>query len=456
MLLPSALHAQYLAYSFKANAKTGKQLYKSACAACHGNDGKGAPQSLTVFERPSSFPDFTRCDQTTAETNTAYKAVIEYGGPNRGFSQIMPAFHEALSSEEIDDIIAYLREFCSSSHWPRGELNVPRAIVTEKAYPEDEVVLSTGINANGTPGNESHIIHEQRFGVRNQIEVDVPIIFQDQDHTWYGGVGDVTLGLKRVLFSNLRSGSILSLQGGFLLPTGNHQRDFGSGTTTFEPFAAFDQIFRSNTFVQLQFGADLPFDTSKAPQSWFFNSASWPELRARALAGPLVVAHVRISGYARPGERRQDRLGRDARDAGDDQQAPARARQPGLSHSHHQYRRPTAAGHVLPAVGLGGRKLTEGMVMRRTSRLWCWSQRACCCPGDALRGGQDEQQVEFHTSDRCMACHNQLTTPNGQDVSIGLDWRSSMMANSARDPYWQASIRRETHRPRRGEARRGG
>ena len=81
---------------------------------------------------------------------------------------------------------------------------MPRAIVTEKAYPEDEVVLSTGINANGMPGNESHIIHEQRFGVKNQIEIDVPIVFQDQDHTWYGGVGDITLGLKRVLFSNLR------------------------------------------------------------------------------------------------------------------------------------------------------------------------------------------------------------------------------------------------------------
>ncbi len=51
---------------------------------------------------------------------------------------------------------------------------------------------------------------------------------------------------------------------------------------------------------------------------------------------------------------------------------------------------------------------------------------------------------EFHTSDRCLACHNQLTTPTGQDVSIGLDWRSSIMANSSRDPYWQASVRRET------------
>jgi hypothetical protein len=51
---------------------------------------------------------------------------------------------------------------------------------------------------------------------------------------------------------------------------------------------------------------------------------------------------------------------------------------------------------------------------------------------------------EFHTADRCVACHNGLTTPTGKDVSIGLDWRASIMANSSRDPYWQASVRRES------------
>jgi hypothetical protein len=50
----------------------------------------------------------------------------------------------------------------------------------------------------------------------------------------------------------------------------------------------------------------------------------------------------------------------------------------------------------------------------------------------------------FISSDRCQACHNGLVTPRGEDVSIGADWRASMMANAARDPYWQASIRRET------------
>lgn len=49
----------------------------------------------------------------------------------------------------------------------------------------------------------------------------------------------------------------------------------------------------------------------------------------------------------------------------------------------------------------------------------------------------------FVTSDQCMACHNGLTTRRGEDVSIGMDWSASMMANAARDPYWQAAVRRE-------------
>ncbi len=56
----------------------------------------------------------------------------------------------------------------------------------------------------------------------------------------------------------------------------------------------------------------------------------------------------------------------------------------------------------------------------------------------------DKHDATFQTSDRCIACHVGLITPSGQDVSIGTDWRSSMMANSSRDPYWQASVRRES------------
>lgn len=49
----------------------------------------------------------------------------------------------------------------------------------------------------------------------------------------------------------------------------------------------------------------------------------------------------------------------------------------------------------------------------------------------------------FSTGAACISCHNQLISPAGEDISIGTDWRASMMANSARDPYWQAAVRRE-------------
>ena len=50
----------------------------------------------------------------------------------------------------------------------------------------------------------------------------------------------------------------------------------------------------------------------------------------------------------------------------------------------------------------------------------------------------------FSPSDNCVACHNNLTSPQGEDISIGSTWRSTMMANSGRDPYFQAALRRET------------
>ncbi len=271
--LPGIFYAQYRTYSFKADAKNGERIYRSACVSCHGGDGRGTDKTLSGFERPETFPDFTKCNQTTPEFDASYKAVIEQGGPKRGFAQIMPAFGEALSSQEIDDVTAYVRQFCRNPHWPRAELNFPRPLVTEKAYPENEVVVSTAVRAEGAPGWENAVTYEHRFGVKNQIEVAVPFHFEDQNHTWYGGVGDTTLALKRVIFSNVNSGSIFSLFGGFGLPTGNRARGFGSGTTSFETFAAYGQLFRTDTFIQTQFGAELPFRTSVAPQVLFFNTA---------------------------------------------------------------------------------------------------------------------------------------------------------------------------------------
>src|SRR6267154_3546933 len=250
---PLVLSAQTLHYTKSPDAKNGKKVYDVGCIACHGSEGNGAPMASTVFTRPDTFPDFTDCAGATPEPNGNWKAVIVHGGPSRGFSQIMPAFGDLLKDEQINDVVAYIRGFCKNTHhFPPGELNLPRALVTEKAFPEDELVISTAMNASGAPSFTTDVIHEQTFAGRNQIEVDVPVNYEDQNHNWTSGVGDITLGLKRELYSSLKTGSILSVQGGLLLPTGDRSRGFGSGTTTFEPFTSFDQLFKENTFVQFQ------------------------------------------------------------------------------------------------------------------------------------------------------------------------------------------------------------
>lgn len=54
---------------------------------------------------------------------------------------------------------------------------------------------------------------------------------------------------------------------------------------------------------------------------------------------------------------------------------------------------------------------------------------------------------EFYSgSAQCTDCHNGLVDTQGNDISIGTDWSTSMMANSARDPYWLAKFAVEVHR----------
>src|SRR4051812_14683906 len=87
-----------------ADLRSGEKIFKSGCVACHGPDATGMPKAIAGFEPPRTFPDFTACDQTTPEPDTAWKAIITHGGPTRGFSQIMPSFSEALTSQQMDEV----------------------------------------------------------------------------------------------------------------------------------------------------------------------------------------------------------------------------------------------------------------------------------------------------------------------------------------------------------------
>ncbi len=52
----------------------------------------------------------------------------------------------------------------------------------------------------------------------------------------------------------------------------------------------------------------------------------------------------------------------------------------------------------------------------------------------------------FAGSGNCATCHTDLTDSAGNDVSIDSHWRSTMMANAAKDPLWQAKVSSEVAR----------
>lgn len=251
---------------------TGRELYDLGCASCHGRDGRGGERGTTVaFTVP--VPDFTDCSFSSREPDADWLAVTHEGGPVRGFGTTMPAFGEAFTVEQIGLILGHVRTFCSDPAWPRGELNLPRALVTEKAFPEDEVVTTLGVDVDGPGRVVNELVYERRFGPRNQIEIRIP--FGAAELTggggWDVGFGDVQVGFKRAVWHSFERGSIFALGGEVALPTGRESAGLGKGTVVFEPFASFGQIVAGDGFIQLQAALEIPADEGDHAE----NEALW-------------------------------------------------------------------------------------------------------------------------------------------------------------------------------------
>jgi len=242
---------------------SGRALYGAGCASCHGVDGAGGGRGGVAFTIP--VPDFTDCSFSSREPDADWIAVVHEGGPVRGFDATMPAFAEAFTPEQMQQILDYIRTMCPDASWPRGELNLPRALFTEKAYPEDEAVttLSAALEGPGRVVNE--MLYEKRFGSRNQIEIAVPfgVAELSAGAGWEAGLGDVAIGFKRAVWHSFRSGSIFALGGEVVVPTGRESAGLGSGTWVFEPYASFGQIVAGSGFLQLQGAFEVPADSDK-------------------------------------------------------------------------------------------------------------------------------------------------------------------------------------------------
>jgi mono/diheme cytochrome c family protein len=251
------LQAQQQQTTAPAGPRSGAELYRSGCATCHGADGAGSPRSIVGFAAP--LPDFTDCAFASGEPDPDWFAVVHEGGPIRALDHHMPAFGDALSADEIRLAVSHLRTFCSDSAWPQGDLNLPRAFFTEKAFPENEAVWTMGLTGGPERSFETEFVYERRLGSRSQVEVVAPLsASQGTSGTWTRGLGDVAIAFKRTLHATMRRGQISAAGLEVILPTGNSAEGLGHGHTVFEPFAMWGQMLPWNSYFQVHAGVELP------------------------------------------------------------------------------------------------------------------------------------------------------------------------------------------------------
>ena len=303
--LASPLSAQLQPVSAGADLAdaTGEAIYAQSCANCHGLDGTGLAPSLVAFEE--ELPDFSDCDFAAREPDADWIAVAHEGGPVRGFSEMMPAFRGALTEEQLGRVMGYIRTLCTDPNWPRGELNLPRALLTEKAYPEDEWVVEVGVDLERGGAVEAAYVYEQRFGPRSQVEVVIPYGWRsggggdeheaESDGGVTHGLGDVVLAVKHALYHDLGKGAIVSLMAEAILPTGDEAAGFGAPGGEVEAFLAFGQILPADAFLQAQGGAAVPFREGAATEAFgrILLGRTWTEGKWGRVWSPMLEVRAK-------------------------------------------------------------------------------------------------------------------------------------------------------------------
>lgn len=78
------------------NAQNGRELFETICYVCHGELGEGSPPFI---------PPLNRGHAKQMTDDELFKKITE-GGKGTG----MPPFGEVYSTEQIRDIISYIRE----------------------------------------------------------------------------------------------------------------------------------------------------------------------------------------------------------------------------------------------------------------------------------------------------------------------------------------------------------
>ena len=85
-------------------------LFSELCSVCHGAGGKGdGPSAQGLEPKPA---DFTNCKAMAKDSDDVLFKIIKEGGQSVGRSTVMPAWRDALSDQQIRQLVKFIRGFC--------------------------------------------------------------------------------------------------------------------------------------------------------------------------------------------------------------------------------------------------------------------------------------------------------------------------------------------------------
>ena len=93
-----------------AAADTAANLFAELCSVCHGLGGKGdGPSAAGLYPKPA---DFTNCSVMAVDSDEVLFRIIKGGGQSIGRSTVMPSWGDALSDQQIRELLRYVRSLC--------------------------------------------------------------------------------------------------------------------------------------------------------------------------------------------------------------------------------------------------------------------------------------------------------------------------------------------------------
>lgn len=157
-----------------ADVEAGAAVFRTICATCHGPGGSPDPdspvvQGLGVVPADLSDPLFN-----SREPTGDWEMVVKHGGDAMGLAAQMPPHRDALSDEQVEDVIAYVKSMVDTSGYPPGEMNLFLPTRTKKAFPEDEVVYKGRITPETGQDEYKNVLEiEKRVGKAGQVVLEL-------------------------------------------------------------------------------------------------------------------------------------------------------------------------------------------------------------------------------------------------------------------------------------------